>query len=140
MKGEWKPGVIGGGHFSSVEDLIWDPLGEFIISVSTDQTSRLHAPWVTPSNKVEFNDCLYFSFPTLILKKIIFRYYCQAIWYEVGRPQVHGYDMSCITSLGRFRFASGAEEKVIRIFEAPRNFLENFGRICQIDEAQLACK
>jgi len=111
-QGEWKPGVIGGGHFGSVEDLIWDPLGEFIITVSTDQTSRLHAPWVTSKE--------------------------ETTWHEVSRPQVHGYDLSCIASLGRFRFASGAEEKIIRIFEAPRNFLENFARICQIDESQLA--
>ena len=54
MQGEWKPGVIGGGHFGSVEDLIWDPLGEFIITVSTDQTSRLHAPWVTSKEEVGF--------------------------------------------------------------------------------------
>ena len=55
-------------------------------------------------------------------------------WHEISRPQIHGYDLSCIASLGRFRFASGAEEKVIRVFEAPHNFLENFARICRIDQ------
>lgn len=45
--------------------------------------------------------------------------------------------MACIASLGRFRYASGAEEKVVRVFEAPKNFLENFGRICQVDEKEL---
>lgn len=29
-----------------------------------------------------------------------------------------------------FRFASGADEKVIRAFTAPQNFLENFRRLC----------
>lgn len=34
--------------------------------------------------------------------------------------------------LSRYKFASGAEEKVIRVFEAPANFVENFRRICGI--------
>ena len=36
-------------------------------------------------------------------------------------------------SLGRFSFASVAEEKVIRLFEALRNFLENLTRVSRID-------
>lgn len=36
--------------------------------------------------------------------------------------------------LGRYRFASGAEEKIIRTFSAPGNFVENFRRICNISE------
>ena len=32
--------------------------------------------------------------------------------------------------LYRFCFASGADEKIARVFQAPRNFLENFGRLC----------
>jgi len=98
--------VVCGGHFGPVEDLIWDPSGQFVITVSQDQTSRLHAPWVQQSNE-------------------------QVTWHELSRPQVHGYDMSCIASLGPFQFASGAEEKVIRVFHAPQNFFENYGRICQ---------
>lgn len=54
----------------------------------------------------------------------------QVSWHEVGRPQVHGYDLSCITTLGKYKFASGAEEKVIRGFTAPANFIRNFGQIC----------
>lgn len=39
----------------------------------------------------------------------------------------------------RYKFASGAEEKVIRTFEAPANFFENFQRICgvSIDGAEI---
>lgn len=52
VQAEWKPGVVIGGHFDSVEDLIWDPSGEFVVTVSTDQTARLHAPWVQDNKEV----------------------------------------------------------------------------------------
>ncbi len=29
------------GHFKAVQDLSWDPEGEFIITVGSDQTTRL---------------------------------------------------------------------------------------------------
>ncbi|KAG8303924.1 Elongator subunit elp2 [Homalodisca vitripennis] len=32
--------------------------------------------------------------------------------------------------LPNFRFVSGADEKVVRAFTAPQNFLENFKRLC----------
>ena len=51
----------------------------------------------------------------------------------MARPQVHGYDMACITALNNFKFASGAEEKVVRGFSAPANFIRNFGHICNVD-------
>lgn len=41
----WTPGVTIGGHFNEVVDLAWDPQGLFIITVSEDQTTRIHAPW-----------------------------------------------------------------------------------------------
>ena len=37
-----------GGHFERVEDIDWDPeSGEFLLSVSADQTTRLHGYWRT---------------------------------------------------------------------------------------------
>lgn len=50
VQGQWNPGVVCSGHFGSVDDFIWDPSGGFAITVSTDQTSRLHAPWIQESN------------------------------------------------------------------------------------------
>lgn len=42
--------------------------------------------------------------------------------------------MQTICSLARFKFASGAEEKIVRTFQAPVNFMENFKRLCRIDD------
>jgi len=41
--------------------------------------------------------------------------------------------MNCLAVLSRYRFASGAEEKVVRAFQAPYNFVENFRQICKIE-------
>ncbi|XP_073486934.1 elongator complex protein 2 [Aquarana catesbeiana] len=101
---EWIPMVVISGHFNSVQGLRWDPDGEFIITVGTDQTTRLFAPWKR-------------------------KHHAQITWHEIARPQIHGYDMQCIAMIGRFQFVSGADEKVLRVFAAPRNFIENFSQI-----------
>uniref|UniRef100_A0A3B4XFU5 Elongator complex protein 2 n=1 Tax=Seriola lalandi dorsalis TaxID=1841481 RepID=A0A3B4XFU5_SERLL len=103
-EGEWRPGVVISGHFSAVQDLSWDPEGEFILSVGSDQTTRLFTPWRQEDGKL-------------------------ATWHEISRPQIHGYDMQCLAMIGRFQFVSGADEKVLRVFQAPRNFVENFANI-----------
>lgn len=54
------PGATVGGHFGSVEDITWDPKGKFIVSVGSDQTSRIHAQWLR-SNKTITNKYSYVS-------------------------------------------------------------------------------
>jgi elongator complex protein 2 len=44
-------------------------------------------------------------------------------WAEIARPQIHGYDMTCGTWLGPYRVASGADEKLTRVFDAPEGFI-----------------
>ncbi|XP_066435314.1 elongator complex protein 2 [Eleutherodactylus coqui] len=100
----WLPMVVTSGHFNSVQGLRWDPDGEFIITVSTDQTTRLFAPWKRRGQE-------------------------QVTWHEIARPQIHGYDLQCLAMIGRFQFVSGADEKVLRVFSATRNFIENFSCI-----------
>ncbi|KAF4790054.1 hypothetical protein TURU_143738 [Turdus rufiventris] len=111
-KKEWTPEVVISGHFNSVEDVKWDPEGEFIISVGSDQTTRLFAPW---KRKEE----------------------TEVTWHEIARPQVHGYDLRCLAMIGRFEFVSGADEKVLRVFRAPKNFIENFSNITGIPMEKL---
>uniref|UniRef100_A0A2I3GHJ6 Elongator complex protein 2 n=1 Tax=Nomascus leucogenys TaxID=61853 RepID=A0A2I3GHJ6_NOMLE len=98
---EWTPEIVISGHFHGVQDLVWDPEGEFIITVGTDQTTRLFAPWKRKDQS-------------------------QVTWHEIARPQIHGYDLKCLAMINRFQFVSGADEKVLRVFSAPRNFVENF--------------
>jgi hypothetical protein len=47
-----------------------------------------------------------------------------ASWHELSRPQIHGYDLLNVVFIDRLKFASIADEKVIRVFEAPRSFVE----------------
>lgn len=55
----WEPLVTPGGHFGEVVDLAWEPQGEFLYSVGTDQTTRIHAPWQRDDNNVK--KCLYYA-------------------------------------------------------------------------------
>ncbi|KAF8788664.1 elongator complex protein 2-like [Argiope bruennichi] len=105
--GSWEPGLSMGGHFSSVQDIDWDPEGEFLVSCSSDQTTRLHAPYVISESKNN--------------------------WYEISRPQIHGYDMVCLAMLDRFKFVSAGDEKVLRVFEAPRSFAENLANLTKLN-------
>lgn len=98
----WKASFSITGHFDEVTDLVWEPEGEFFLTCSTDQTTRLHIEW--------FHDGT-------------------ASWHEIGRPQIHGYDLKCLAMAGRFKFISGADEKVIRIFNATKYVVESLQQI-----------
>ena len=104
-KETWEPQVTAGGHFDVVSDIQWDKgEGHYLVSLSIDQTTRLHGPLKRPNKQID--------------------------WYEIARPQVHGYDLQCLALVNKYKLASGADEKVIRSFEAPKNFIENFCSIC----------
>lgn len=45
-------------------------------------------------------------------------------WHEISRPQVHGYDLLDAAFLDPLKFVSIADEKVARVFEAPREFVD----------------
>ena len=67
-----------------------------------------------------------------ILKLFFCYFYFQSAWHEIARPQVHGYDMQCLAAINSHRFVSAADEKVLRIFEATKNFDQNFQSLCSI--------
>ncbi|KAF8842300.1 WD40 repeat-like protein [Paxillus ammoniavirescens] len=99
---QWKEVGAISGHNGPVGDLEWSPAGEYVISVGLDQTTRVHGAVISPA-------------PTADSGKV---------WHELARPQVHGYDLVGATWLGPWTFASVADEKVARVFEAPQGFVE----------------
>jgi elongator complex protein 2 len=100
----WNPVVSFGGHVGPVMDLSWDPTNEYFVTVSSDQTTRLFGQWSRNNHST---------------------------WHELGRPQVHGYDLQCLTFIGKYRFASGAEEKVVRVFEMPNTIATSLEHLTQ---------
>jgi elongator complex protein 2 len=49
----WKSLTAPSGHFESVQDCCWDPNdGRYLLSISNDQTCRLHGCWLNPSGNV----------------------------------------------------------------------------------------
>ncbi|XVE92618.1 hypothetical protein REPUB_Repub01dG0113600 [Reevesia pubescens] len=100
----WQPQKLPSGHFAAVTDIEWARCGEYMLSVSHDQTTRIFAPWHNQDPHSDGDS-----------------------WNEIARPQVHGNDINCaaiIRGKGNHRFVSGAEEKVARVFEAPLSFLK----------------
>ncbi|ORX33777.1 elongator protein [Kockovaella imperatae] len=103
---EGKPGVWDvragvTGHFGEVKSVTWDQDGNYLLSVSSDQTSRIHA--CIPSEAGP------------------------STWAEIARPQIHGYDMTDVSFISPLRFISTADEKVARVFDAPGGFVESLG-------------
>jgi elongator complex protein 2 len=87
------------GHFGGVTDLCWETSqGEYLLTVSNDQTCRLWAP-------IQENEK-------------------DTIWVELARPQVHGYNLTSVASISSVKhkhlIVTGAEEKELRVFDAPR--------------------
>jgi elongator complex protein 2 len=101
------------GHVRSVNGIQWEPSGGYLLSTSADQTTRLHAQWLREGQKS---------------------------WHEFSRPQIHGYDLNCVDTLGPDRFVSGAEEKLLRVFKEPKpiaQLLKNLSGLAQNTEGVL---
>lgn len=100
----WQPTLTIKGHFGPVTDLDWDHHNISLFTTSADQTTR------------------------------IFSKYVKGNWYEMGRPQIHGYDMNTLTCVSTqnnlsCKLLSGGDEKVLRLFEAPYNFIKTVNQL-----------
>lgn len=87
----WVQNIAISGHTKAVTGIAWSRSGDYLLSTSADQTTRLHAKWKT-----------------------------QGTWHEMARPQIHGYDLNCIDVLTETQFVSGADEKLKRVFKEPK--------------------
>lgn len=94
---EWTPDFGVTGHTLSVKDVAWSSDGSYLLSTSSDQTTRLFAEWKQPHG---------------------------TSWHEISRPQIHGYDLNCVAALSSGQFVSGADEKLLRVFNEPKAVAE----------------
>ncbi|CAI6332623.1 unnamed protein product [Periconia digitata] len=46
---------------------------------------------------------------------------------------IHGYDLSCIDNITPTQFISGADEKLLRVFDEPKGVAEILQKLCKID-------
>jgi elongator complex protein 2 len=106
----WVQGVGISGHTQSITGIAWSKEGEYLLSTSSDQTTRLHAKWKREG---------------------------LSSWHEMARPQIHGYDLNCIDSLGESAFVSGADEKLLRVFNEPRAVASLLAKLCGFSNTHL---
>jgi elongator complex protein 2 len=100
QNGLWIQNIGSGGHTKPVTGVSFDPTGSILISVSSDQTTRVYVPFKQGQK-----------------------------WKEIARPQIHGYDINCLSFLDKYRYVSGSDEKVLRVFEAPKSFVYTLANI-----------
>ncbi|KAL7816425.1 WD40-repeat-containing domain protein [Trichoderma aethiopicum] len=105
----WRPCVAISGHTKAVTGISWSKDGSFLLSTSSDQTTRLHMKWKSAGT-----------------------------WHEMSRPQIHGYDLNCIDSLGSSQFVSGADEKLMRVFSEPKAVAAMLSRLGGIEGVNIA--
>ncbi|KAK1835421.1 WD40-repeat-containing domain protein [Podospora conica] len=99
----WRQALAISGHTRAVTGLSWARDGSYLLSTSSDQTTRLHAEWTATNT-----------------------------WHELARPQIHGYDLNCIDTLGPSSFVSGADEKLLRVFTTPQSVAHLLSRLTPV--------
>lgn len=105
----WVQSVGIGGHTLPVTGIAWSKNGDYLLSTSSDQTTRLHARWKRSGKET---------------------------WHEIARPQIHGYDLNCIDSLGDAQFVSGADEKLLRVFNEPKAVADLLYKLCGLKQPE----
>ena len=102
----WAQDLGVSGHTKPVTDIAWPKDGSYLLSTSSDQTTRLHAAWKHSHTRS---------------------------WHEMARPQIHGYDLNCVDSISQTRFISGADEKLLRVFDEPQVTANLLNHLCGVE-------
>jgi elongator complex protein 2 len=102
----WQQQVAITGHVREVTGICWSRDGSYLLSTGSDQTTRLFAQWQRENHA--------------------------ASWHEFSRPQIHGYDLNCIDTVTDSQFISGADEKLLRVFDEPKGVATLLNKLCAI--------
>jgi WD40 repeat protein len=105
----WLPAPTVLGHFGAVEDAVWGGDGRYLLTVGEDASTRVWAPVAFQGGETR--------------------------WLEVARPQIHGYGMTAAAMPAidgvPHRLVSAGDEKVVRVFDAPRLFVRALDTVCK---------
>ena len=104
--GEWRPVVAASGHGGEVTGLAWGGGGAYLVSCSKDHSTRAFALALLGSAPDEEPAGGGGGWADGARRR--------TAWVEIGRPQVHGYEVTCVIAPGcaPHRLVSGADEKV----------------------------
>jgi elongator complex protein 2 len=102
---EWTQGIAVTGHVKEVKEIAWAKNSAYLLSTSHDQTTRLHSQWRSGGTNS---------------------------WHEFSRPQIHGYDLNCVGTISDTQFISGADEKLLRVFDEPSAVADLLDRLCGV--------
>jgi elongator complex protein 2 len=108
----WAQEVAITGHTREAKGVCWSRDGSYLLTTGSDQTTRLHSQWKREESSTS--------------------------WHEFSRPQIHGYDLNCLDALTDSQFISGADEKLLRVFDEPKGVAEMLKRLCDIQSTTTA--
>lgn len=103
----WTQQVAITGHVREVKGLCWSRDGAYLTTTGSDQTTRLYSQWKRVGSS--------------------------SSWHEFSRPQIHGYDLNCIDAVTNSQFITGADEKLLRVFDEPKGVAQMLNKLCDID-------
>jgi elongator complex protein 2 len=102
----WTQQVATTGHVREVRGVSWSRDGSYLLTTGSDQTTRLFSQWKREDASTS--------------------------WHEFSRPQIHGYDLNCVDAVSNTQFITGADEKLLRVFDEPKGVAEMLDRLCAI--------
>ncbi|KAF9692895.1 hypothetical protein EKO04_009048 [Ascochyta lentis] len=105
----WAQQVAITGHVREVRGITWSRHGSYLLSTSQDQTTRLFSEWQRAG--------------------------ATSSWHEFSRPQIHGYDLNCVDAISDTQFVSGADEKLLRVFDEPKGVAGMLSKLCNIESS-----
>lgn len=116
----WEPQVAITGHLGAVKQVQWEPKGDYLVSCASDMSTRLWGSW-RRNGKETWHGAF---FPFFAPRKRT----DERLRAELARPQIHGYPLASLAftpNSNRLQFVSGADEKIVRVFDAPGVFLSS---------------